>query len=82
MTELHQRLVDLFGVGGMVERDMDGNVIDFKVLFEYGTIALNYYHDALELDVKDMITSKQIQGLSEKLKGIRCYLRKYTFCEI
>ena len=34
MTELHQRLVDLFGVGGMVERDMDGNVIDFKVLFE------------------------------------------------
>lgn len=82
MTELHQRLVDLFGVGGMVERDMDGNVIDFKVLFEYGTIALNYYHDALELDVKDMITSKQIQGLSEKLKGIRCYLRKYTVCEI
>lgn len=82
MTELHQRLVDLFGVGGMVERDMDGNVIDFKVLFEYGTIVLNYYHDALELDVKDMITSEQIQGLSEKLKGIRCYLRKYTFCEI
>lgn len=82
MTELHQRLVNLFGVGGMVERDMDGNVIDFKVLFEYGTIVLNYYHDALELDVKDIITSEQIQGLSEKLNSIRCYLRKYTFCEI
>lgn len=31
--------------------------------FEYDTIALNTHNDALELNVKDMITSEQIQSL-------------------
>lgn len=86
MTDIHKKLVDSFGIGGMVERDIDGQVVDFRVLFEYGTIALNTHNDALELNVKDMITSEQIQSLYKKLKdaiGVnRWYLRKQYIHEI
>lgn len=83
MTDLHKNLVDMFGIGGMVERDIDGQIIDFRVLFEYGTIVLNAYNDTLELNVKKMITSEQIQGLYKRLKeaiGLKnCYLKKYVY---
>ena len=86
MTDIHKKLVDLFGVGGMVERNIDGQVVDFRVLFEYGTIALNTHNDALELNVKDMITSEQIQSLYKKLKdavGVtRWFLKKQYIYEI
>ena len=86
MTDLHKRLVDLLGVGGMVERDINGQVTDFRILFEYGTIALNTHNDALELNVKEMITLEQIQGLYKKLKDAiavnRCYLKKNNVYEI
>lgn len=85
-TELHKKLVDSFGIGGMVERNIDGQVTNFRVLFEYGTIALNTHNDALELSVKDMITSEQIQDLYKKLKdavGVsRWYLKKQYIYEI
>ena len=86
MTDIHKKLVDLFGVGGMVERNIDGQVVNFRVLFEYGTIALNTHNDALELNVKDMITSEQIQSLYKKLKdavGVtRWFLKKQYIYEI
>lgn len=86
MTDIHKKLVDSFGVGGMVERNIDGQVVDFRVLFEYGTIALNTYSNALELDVKEVITSEQIQDLYKKLKdavGVnRWYLKKQYIYEI
>ena len=85
-TDLHKKLVDLFGVGGMVERNIDGQVVNFRILFEYGTIVLNANNNALELNVKDMITSEQIQSLYKKLKdaiGVsRWYLRKQYVYEI
>lgn len=86
MTDIHKKLVDLYGIGGMVERDIDGQVVDFRILFEYGTIALNTHNDALELNVKEMITSEQIQSLYKKLKeaiGVnRWYLKKQYIHEI
>lgn len=86
MADIHKKLVDSFGVGGMVERNIDGQVVDFRVLFEYGTIALNTYSNALELDVKEVITSEQIQDLYKKLKdavGVnRWYLKKQYIYEI
>ena len=85
-TDLHKKLVDLFGVGGMVERNIDGQVVNFRILFEYGTIVLNAHNNALELNVKDMITSEQIQSLYKKLKdaiGVsRWHLRKQDVYEI
>ena len=86
MTELHKKLVDSFGIGGMVERNIDGQVVNFRVLFEYGTIALNTRNNVLQLDVKEVITSEQIQDLYKKLKdavGVtRWYLKKQYIHEI
>lgn len=86
MTDIHKKLVDSFGIGGMVERNIDGQVVNFRILFEYGTIALNTHNDALELNVKDMLTSKQIQDLYEKMKDVigvnRWYLKKQYIYEI
>lgn len=85
-TDLHKRLVDSFDIGGMVERNIVGQVINFRILFEYGTIALNTHNDALELDVKAVITSEQIQDLYKKLRdavGVtRWFLKKQYIYEI
>ena len=73
-TEFHQKLVDLFGVGGTVKRNRNGEVEDFNVDTDYGIIRLIDLK-VLQLDIKidedyfsGKLTSVQIEELYQKMK--------------
>lgn len=74
-TEIYDKLVREFGVGGMVKRDMGGSVIDFEVVMDYGVLwhgtdslilrlGLDGYGEVFE----GILTIEEISVLHEKLK--------------
>ena len=77
-TELYDKLVKEFGIGGMVKRDMTGSVIEFEVVMNYGVLRLgcNLRSIALRLgldgygEVFDgILTIDEVSALHEKLKA-------------
>lgn len=83
-TEIHRKLVDLFGVGGVVSRDQEGCVLDFNVETDYGILYLSRDSGVLLLDIAGtteedgvissvvkpdtVITSVDIENLHKKLR--------------
>lgn len=76
-TELYDKLVREFGVGGMVRRDMGGSVVGFEVVMDYGVLKLgcNLRSIALRLGLdgygeifEGILTIDEISALHEKLK--------------
>lgn len=83
-TEIHRKLVDLFGVGGVVSRDQEGCVLDFNVETDYGILYLSRDNGVLLLDIAGIteadgvissvvkpgiiITSVDIENLHKKLR--------------
>ncbi|MDE7476549.1 MAG: hypothetical protein K2M91_01130 [Lachnospiraceae bacterium] len=73
LTDFRDRLVDMFGIGGTVKHDRSGEVKDFDVLMEYGTLRLDSSRKVLELnmdssDYGTIISSEDIQTLYKKLR--------------
>lgn len=95
-TAFHGKLVDLFGVGGLVKRSIDGRVEDFDVLMEYGVLSLDTNKEVLLLNMNSsafinhsILTSEDIQGLYNRLKeksiiqSDKCwYLEKHDVYEV
>ena len=83
-TELYRKLVDMFGVGGVVSRDQEGCVLDFNVETDYGILYLSRDNGVLLLDIAGIteadgvissvvkpgtiITSADIENLHKKLR--------------
>ena len=75
-TELYDKLVNLYGVGGAVKRYRDGNVIDFEVAMRYGVLRLDMSVQVLGLDVyiadaleTTVLTPDDLDGLYNELKN-------------
>lgn len=75
-TELYDKLVNLFGVGGAVRRYRSGEVIDFEVAMKYGVLRLDMSVQVLGLDVYvadafevTTLTPEDLDGLYDKLKN-------------
>ena len=84
-TELYRKLVDMFGVGGVVSRDQEGCVLDFNVETDYGILYLSRDSGVLLLDMAGtteadgiissvvkpgtIITSVDIKNLHKKLRN-------------
>lgn len=75
-TELYNKLVDMFGVGGIVRRDMAGSVIEFEVVMDYGVLRLGTNSLVLRLGLdgygevfKGILTIDEVSALHEKLKA-------------
>lgn len=70
MTEFYNRLVELFGYGGSVEREKDGQVKDFKVQTDYGVLELDFEKNVLILEMRESgeLSSKKIWDLYGILK--------------
>lgn len=75
-TELYDKLVKLYGVGGAVKRYRDGNVIDFEVAMRYGVLRLDMSVQVLGLDVyiadaleTTVLTPDDLDGLYNELKN-------------
>lgn len=77
-TELYDKLVREFGVGGMVKREMGGSVVGFEVVMDYGVLKLgcNLRSIALRLGLdgygeifEGILTIDEISVLYEKLKA-------------
>lgn len=75
-TELYDKLVREFGVGGMVKRDMGGSVVDFEVVMDYGVLRFGKSSIALRLGLdgygeifEGILTIDEISALHEKLKA-------------
>lgn len=76
ITELYDKLVREFGVGGMVRRDMAGSVIEFEVVMDYGVLRLGTNSLVLRLGLdgygevfEGILTIDEISALHEKLKA-------------
>lgn len=83
-TEIHRKLVDLFGVGGVVSRDQKGCVLNFNVETDYGILYLSRDSGVLLLDIAGvteadgiissvvkpdaLITSVDIENMHKKLR--------------
>ena len=50
-TVIYRKLVDIFGVGGMVSRDQEGRVLDFNIETDYGILYLSRDSGVLLLDM-------------------------------
>lgn len=75
-TELYDKLVKLFGVGGAVRRYRSGEVIDFEVAMDYGVLRLDIGVQVLGLDVYIAdafgvvtLTPADLDGLYDRLKN-------------
>ena len=75
-TELYDKLVREFGVGGIVRRNMDGSVIEFEVVMDYGVLRLGGNCIVLKLGLdgygevfKGILTIDEVSALHEKLKA-------------
>lgn len=75
-TDLYDKLVKLFGVGGAVKRYRSGEVINFEVAMSYGVLSLDIGAQVLGLDVciEDAfgittLTPEDLDGLYNKLKN-------------
>ena len=75
-SELYDKLVNLYGVGGAVKRYRDGNVIDFEVAMRYGVLRLDMSVQVLGLDVyiadaleTTVLTPDDLDGLYNELKN-------------
>ena len=76
ITELYDKLVREFGVGGIVRRNMDGSVIEFEVVMDYGVLRLGGSCIVLKLGLdgygevfKGILTIDEVSALHEKLKA-------------
>lgn len=83
-TEIHRKLVDLFGVGGVVSRDQEGCVLNFNIETNYGILYLSRDSGVLILDITGtteaggiisfvvkpdtIITSVDIENIHKKLR--------------
>ena len=72
-TEFHNKLVEIFGVGGIVKRNRKGEVKDFSVLTDYGNLELDTELKVLQLEIRladfgDVLTSVEIENLYKMLK--------------
>lgn len=83
-TVIHRKLVDIFGVGGVVSRDQEGRVLDFNVETDYGILYLSRDSGVLLLDMAGtteadgvissvvkpdaIITSVDIENMFKKLR--------------
>lgn len=75
-TELYDKLVKLFGIGGAVKRYRSGEVIDFEVVMKYGVLRLDMSVQVLGLDVYiadafsiTTLTSEDLDSLYNELKN-------------
>lgn len=75
-TELYDKLVREFGVGGIVRRDMAGSVIEFEVVMDYGVLRLGTNSLVLRLGLDGygevfvgILTIDEVSALHEKLKA-------------
>lgn len=73
LTDFRDRLVDMFGIGGTVKHARNGDVLEFDVLMEYGTLNLDLSKKVLQLnmdssDYGTIISSEDIQTLYKKLR--------------
>lgn len=75
-TELYDKLVREFGVGGIVRRDMAGSVIEFEVVMDYGVLRLGGSCIVLKLGLDGygevfvgILTIDEVSALHEKLKA-------------
>jgi len=76
ITELYDKLVREFGVGGIVRRDMAGSVIEFEVVMDYGVLRLGTNSLVLRLGLDGygevfvgILTIDEVSALHEKLKA-------------
>ena len=83
-TVIYRKLVDIFGVGGMVSRDQEGRVLDFNIETDYGILYLSRDSGVLLLDMAGtteadgvissvvkpdaIITSVDIENMYKKLR--------------
>lgn len=89
-TELYDKLVREFGVGGMVRRDVTGNVVDFEVVMDYGVLRLGTNSIVLRLGLdrygeifEGILTIEEISALHERLKvciGVETDRQWYICC--
>lgn len=75
-TELYDKLVREFGVGGIVRRDMAGSVIEFEVAMDYGVLRLGTNSLVLKLGLdgygevfEGILTIDEVSAVHEKLKA-------------
>ena len=77
-TELYDKLVREFGVGGIVRRDMAGSVIEFEVVMDYGVLRLGGSCIVLKLGLdgygevfKGILTIDEVSALGGAVKRYR-----------
>ena len=82
MTEFYNRLVELFGYAGSVEREKDGQVKDFKVQTDFGVLELNFEKNVLRLQIRDSgeLSSEEIWKLYGILKEASVIRSDKTWC--
>lgn len=82
MTGFYNKLVELFGYGGSVERTKDGEVTDFKVHTDYGVLELDSDKNVLTLEMRKSgeLSSKEIWDLYEILKKASVIRSDKTWC--
>lgn len=82
MTEFYNRLVELFGYAGSVEREKDGQVKDFKVQTDFGVLELNFEKNVLRLQIRDSgeLLSEEIWKLYNILKRASVIRSDKTWC--
>lgn len=70
MTEFYNKLVELFGYAGSVEREKNGQVKDFKVQTDYGVLELDFDKNVLRLEIRESgeLSSEEIWKLYKILK--------------
>lgn len=82
MTEFYNRLVELFGYGGYVEREKDGQVKDFKIQTDFGVLELNFEKNVLRLEIRESgeLSSEEIWKLYGILKEASVIRSDKTWC--
>lgn len=82
MTEFYNRLVELFGYAGSVEREKNGQVKDFKVQTDFGVLELNFEKNVLRLQIRDSgeLSSEEIWKLYGILKKASVIRSDKTWC--
>lgn len=82
MIEFYNKLVELFGYTGSVEREKDGQVKDFKVQTDFGVLELNFEKNVLRLQIRDSgeLSSEEIWDLYGILKKASVIRSDKTWC--
>lgn len=82
MTGFYNSLVELFGYGGSVEREKDGQVTDFKVHTDCGVLRLDFEKNVLKLEMHESgeLSSEEIWKLYGILKKASVIRSDITWC--